>query len=169
MKFLFLPWYYIRKKNSNLIITPTISIIPNSFKWTAECSLFYYNFGNFLLCTTIHLQKIHFSYYDSNAKIKLNLQPSDNWLETSNFKFVQKTKDLHFLILGGSGQILWHQYLMVIIFKIWQIIICSLKFWLNWAISSVFIFIYFSTNGGVVLPFLTLTIVLHLQDSRQSN
>ena len=39
---------------------------------------------------------------------------------------------------------------MVIIFKIWQIIIFSSKFSLNWAISSVFIFYFFSTRGGVV-------------------
>ena len=59
---------------------------------------------------------------------------------------LQKTEDLNFLLLGGSGKIfgliLLPQFLMVIIFKIWQIIIFSSKFSLNWAISSVFIFYF---------------------------
>ena len=69
------------------------------------------------------------------------------------FHFIQKTQDLNFLLLWGSGQIfgliLFYFISMVISFKIWQIIIFSSKFSLNWAISNVFLyFILFSTNGG---------------------
>ena len=65
-------------------------------------------------------------------------------------QFIQKTEDLNFLSLGGSGQIFGLivrfyfnlKFLFLWSFKIWQIIIFSSKFLLNWAISSVFI-LYF--------------------------
>ena len=57
---------------------------------------------------------------------------------------------LKFFIIGGSGKIFglilfkfkFYFISMVISFKIWQIIIFSSKFSLNWAISSVFIFYF---------------------------
>ena len=48
--------------------------------------------------------------------------------------------------LRADGLILLPQFLMVIIFKIWQQIICSSKFSLNWPISS--LLYIFSTKGG---------------------
>ena len=51
---------------------------------------------------------------------------------------------------------------MVIIFLIWQIIILSSKFSLNWAISSVFIYYFFPLTGvgGQTLSGKTIFVVV---------
>ena len=91
-------------------------------------------------------------------KEKKEEKKMQRWSEWSNSSRKLKTEDLNH---GGvqvkfSGWqsdfilILFNFISMVISFKIWQIIICSSKFSLNWVILSILHF--FATKGGRVRP-----------------